>query len=132
MKKNKKLFWILPAVLGIFALLSAVVMVLWNWILPAVTDFRPITYWQAAGLLILTRILFGSFRRGFGPFGGSHHFHDHRNHLHEKWRNMSEEERAEFINRRRENWHRHAFDEREFYGRRGKFGSTENGKENER
>jgi hypothetical protein len=73
-------------------LLSAIVMVLWNAILPPLVHVNNISYGQAIGLLILCRILFGGFR--FGPpsrrsFGPS-------NHLREKWMNMSDEEKAKF------------------------------------
>jgi hypothetical protein len=36
-----------------------VVMHLWNWNLPALFGWRPITFWQALGLFALCRILFG-------------------------------------------------------------------------
>ncbi len=42
-----------------FFVASAVVVWLWNGIIPWVIGFPPVTYWQAAGLLLLTRILFG-------------------------------------------------------------------------
>ena len=38
-----------------------VVQLLWNWLLPPLFDFPTITFWQALGLLLLCRILFGSF-----------------------------------------------------------------------
>ena len=44
------------------ALFGFIVMSLWNWILPPVTGWHPISYWQALGLLVLSKILFGSFR----------------------------------------------------------------------
>lgn len=43
-------------------------MLLWNAILPDLLQVRAITYGQAIGLLILCRMLFGSFR--LGPPGG--------------------------------------------------------------
>ena len=46
-------------------------MALWNAILPEVVDAKPLSYWQALGLLLLSRILFGGFRFGGGgaPWG---------------------------------------------------------------
>ena len=73
-------------------LLSAVVMLLWNAILPPLLHVGNISYGQSIGLLILCRILFGGFRFGGPPrrpFGPS-------NHLREKWMKMSEEEKAQF------------------------------------
>ena len=77
-----------------FLLLGAIVMMLWNAILPEVTSARPLSYWQALGLLVLSRILFGGFRFG-KPGGGSEHWKKRRE-WREKWVNMSEEERAQF------------------------------------
>jgi hypothetical protein len=36
------------------------VMLLWNSLLPDIWGWKEITYWQGAGLVILTRLLFGS------------------------------------------------------------------------
>ncbi|MCB9357337.1 MAG: hypothetical protein H6505_02100 [Calditrichaeota bacterium] len=47
-----------------FALLGAlVVMLLWNAILPGLIGVGVLGYWQALGLLVLARILFGGFHR---------------------------------------------------------------------
>ena len=49
----------------IVAALSAVVMLLWNAVLPGLFGTAlPIDYWHALGLLVLCRILFGGFGRG--------------------------------------------------------------------
>jgi hypothetical protein len=38
---------------------------LWNWVVPALFGGKIITFWQALGVLVLSRILFGGvFRRG--------------------------------------------------------------------
>jgi len=47
-----------------------VVMSLWNWLLPPLFGFHAIQFWQALGLLLLTRILFGGFGMRHG--GGGH------------------------------------------------------------
>jgi len=78
-------FWILRIILipiGIAALvllLGLVVMSLWNCILPGLVGLHTITFWQAIGLLILSRILFG----GFKCCGHHGHFHEgmHRWHM---------------------------------------------------
>jgi hypothetical protein len=44
---------------------SFIVMALWNWLVPAITGWKTIDFWQALGLLVLSRILFG-LRAGFG------------------------------------------------------------------
>lgn len=84
--------------------MGAVVMLLWNAILPDLVAVNPITYWQAVGLLLLCRILFGNFRKGgpFGPPPGGGGSHSRRNYWREKWSSMSPEERAEM----KEKWKR--------------------------
>ena len=62
----KKLVWIVPlaisAALGFAAVSALIVLKLWNWLLPSLFGWHEITFWQALGLLILTKILFGGFR----------------------------------------------------------------------
>jgi hypothetical protein len=57
-------------VLVVVALVSLAVYGLWNGVLAEVVGVKTVTYWQALGILVLARILFGGFpgRRG-GPFG---------------------------------------------------------------
>ena len=57
-------------VLGFVAVFSLAVYGLWNGVLTDVLGVKAITYWQALGILVLAKILFGGFpgRRG-GPFG---------------------------------------------------------------
>lgn len=91
MKRRRYFFLLLiPLLLGAFGL---IVMLLWNAILPAVLHAETITYWQALGLLLLCRILFGGFgfggRRNRRSFGGPPR-------VREKWMNMSEEEKLKF------------------------------------
>jgi hypothetical protein len=47
---------------------SFAVMWLWNWLMPAIFGLHAISFWQALGLLVLSKILFGGFhgRPGFG------------------------------------------------------------------
>ncbi|MFZ2542270.1 MAG: hypothetical protein WAW75_10945 [Gallionella sp.] len=78
--------FIILAVLGIAAL-GWVVMMLWNWLMPALfVDGRKIGYLQALGLLVLSKILFGGFR------GHGCHGRWHRNRL----ENMAPDEREKF------------------------------------
>ena len=68
-------------------LVGAVVMWLWNALVPALFHGPVLMYWQAVGLLVLTRILVGGLR---GHRGG--HWARHR--LRERWEQMTPEERA--------------------------------------
>jgi hypothetical protein len=91
-----KRFWILRALkLIVFAalalsLLGYVVMSLWNAVLPAVTGLHSISFVQALGLLVLSRILFGG-HRGWGRRGGNW-----RARIHARWQKMTPEERERF------------------------------------
>lgn len=103
---RKKIFFALPfIILPVILLAGLVVMFLWNAILPAAVHASSISYWQATGLLILCRILFGSFRGrpGMGGPGGRRPDMFRRGpEWREKWKNMSDEDRMRF----REEWRR--------------------------
>ena len=103
-KKLKKLMWMAPAAILGMAIFTAiggeVVMLLWNWLAPALFGLRPVTFWQAIGLLALCRILFG----GFGLGGGGHRSNSKRKiservservsqRMSERWEQMTPEER---------------------------------------
>src|SRR5438270_13981294 len=75
---------------AIAALLSFVVMQLWNHLLPEIAGIHSITFWQALGLLILSKILFGGFRRGGPPAWGW------KRRMAERWEKITPEEREKF------------------------------------
>ena len=80
------------AVIGIAAvgLLGFLTMSLWNWLGPAVFGFHGISFWQALGILVLSKILFG----GFGGRPG--HGGPWRRRLKDRWEQMTPEEREKF------------------------------------
>jgi hypothetical protein len=43
-------------------LFGYVVVWLWNWLMPELFGLKLITFWQAVGLVILARIIFGGFK----------------------------------------------------------------------
>ena len=51
----------IPAAIVFMAVFGFVVMSLWNWLMPALFGVRLITFWQALGVLVLSRILLGGF-----------------------------------------------------------------------
>ncbi len=55
--------WILFPLIGAAALFvfSLAVMLLWNGVLTSVVAVRSVSLWQAMGLLVLAKILFGGF-----------------------------------------------------------------------
>lgn len=65
-------------------------MSLWNWLAPALFAARAITFWQALGVLVLSKILFG----GFGPRPG--HRGPWRRGIERRWARMTPEEREKF------------------------------------
>lgn len=86
--RNRKFLFIIPFII-LFAL-TGLVMLLWNCILPDVIGVKEINYWQAMGILILSKILFGGFR------GFNKHKDFKRDQFFSKIRNMSPEEREKF------------------------------------
>jgi hypothetical protein len=88
--KKKWIAWIPLVMVGmlVFAAVGGgVVRLLWNWLMPDLFGWSPITFWQALGLLALCRILFG----GLGRHGGSGS--SSRRHMAERWERMTPEER---------------------------------------
>jgi hypothetical protein len=65
MTTNKNMCAVMPLIAMGFVALAAVgglvVRELWNWLAPELIDARPITYWEAVGLLVLCRLLFGGW-----------------------------------------------------------------------
>lgn len=93
---------------------GALVMWLWNWLIPAIAGWETVNFWQALGILALARILFGGFGR-HGMTDQMDHMHSHyHSHLHRKWQKMTPEEREAFIRKRRQS----LFRGRDFCGER--------------
>ncbi|HXN09612.1 MAG TPA: hypothetical protein VN859_00095 [Steroidobacteraceae bacterium] len=82
--KGLKVLVFLGAALAVF---GYAVMALWNWVLPPVTGLHAISYGQALALLVLARLLFGSFR---GRRHGGWHW---RHRMRARWEQMTPEER---------------------------------------
>ncbi|MCZ6694733.1 MAG: hypothetical protein O6939_12580 [Bacteroidetes bacterium] len=74
---------------------SAIIMYLWNWLIPELFTGPTITMIQAIGLLILAKILFGGWGRGRGSVFHSNH-HRWRKRFEEKWEKMAPQEREKF------------------------------------
>ncbi|HEY1986702.1 MAG TPA: hypothetical protein VGG85_14900 [Terracidiphilus sp.] len=92
--KRKWIFLLAPPALVLFlAICGEVVMHLWNWLLPSLFGWHPLTFWQALGLLVLCRMLFG----GFGGHGGDRR----RARRDERWERMTPEDREQFRQRMR-------------------------------
>ena len=55
----RHIVWGIAMVLVFIFLFSIFVQLLWNWLMPGIFGLREITYLQAVGLLLLSRLLFG-------------------------------------------------------------------------
>lgn len=86
-------FKILAMVVVAIIVFTTLVMLLWNALLPDILGVKSISFFQALGILILSKILFGGFG-GHGLFGR------HRREMRERWMSMSPEEREAFIKQR--------------------------------
>jgi hypothetical protein len=109
--------------IGAGAGFTLAVMLLWNALIPSIFGLGIISFWQALGLLVLSRLLFGGFGHHGGPgFGGLRH----KNAIREKWMNMTPEQQKEFINKRKEHMWGGRFGRRHFFGDKDcDFGSTD-------
>lgn len=92
-----KKFWIKKGIMFLLIFVAAVllfgllVMGLWNALLPAILGVKAITFIQALGILLLSKILFG----GFGGRGwrGSQAW---KQKMKQRWDKMTPEEREKF------------------------------------
>jgi heme/copper-type cytochrome/quinol oxidase subunit 1 len=85
-----KILKIVLFVLVVVTLVSFVVMSLWNWLMPTVFGLRMITFWQALGLLVLSKILLGGFHKHAGGRNGW------KRRMEDRWAKMTPEERERF------------------------------------
>ena len=89
---RRKWYYKVPGVIALViaavAFFGTVVEHLWNWLIPAIVGWRAINFWQAIGILLLSKILFGGFRGRGGP--------GWRRRMGQRWEKMSPEERERF------------------------------------
>ena len=85
-----KVIKVMAFVVVFIAVFSGAVMLMWTWLMPTLFGWQAISYWQAAAILILSKILFGGFRGRGGP-----PWHWRRRML-ERWEQMTPEEREKF------------------------------------
>lgn len=90
-RHKAKFLLAIPVWIAFVAAVIWIVMQLWNWLMPELfVGARSIDYWQAAGLLLLCKILFS---------GGHGRWRRHRH-----WDHMTEEEREQLKQRFRSRW----------------------------
>ncbi len=74
-----------------FGLMGLLILGLWNALIPAILGLQKISFWQALGLFILSRALFGRF--GGGAWGKMRKARFVRG-----WNSLTPEERQRFRN----------------------------------
>ena len=92
MKQYRLLKMLKVIVVVLFAALifGLVVMHLWNWLMPAIFGLRTLTFTQALGLLLLSKLFFGGFHR---HGGGRRQW---KRGMEDRWSNMTPEQREQF------------------------------------
>ena len=104
---------------ALFALVFGwLVMILWNWLMPVIFHLGVITYWQAFGIVILAKLIFGSVGGGAGQHRGRGYRHGGPRHdwgkdwkedrggdkwrfYHEFWKEEGKDAFDRFVDRRR-------------------------------
>lgn len=85
MKTHSKGHFIVKGILfGVIAAiaLTFATLLLWNWLMPLLFGLKLITFWQALGLLVLSKIIFG---------GGRHCGHFQRYNREKYWKERFKE-----------------------------------------
>lgn len=98
----KRGWWILKFIvfgLAMLVLIGLVTQLLWNWLVPVLFAGPVLTFWQALGLLALTKILFWSFGKG-----GGHSGRHWGGYWKQKWHAMSTEDKERFRKKMYDKW----------------------------
>jgi len=97
----KRKYWIAKGivfVIVIVTLIGFVTMGLWNWLVPELFHGPVITFWQALGLFILSKILLTGFVKK------NHQGPPWRHYWKDKWGKMTPEDRDRFKQRIQDKW----------------------------
>lgn len=105
MKRGAVFFFkcVLAMVVAIF-FFAWITYLLWNWLVPVLFNGPIISFWQALGLLALTKILFfgiGGKRDCYTPPGQQPYW---KQRFYEKMSSLSPEEREAFKQKMRDKW----------------------------
>jgi hypothetical protein len=102
---RRGIMWVLKCIVfgvAMVALVGFVTTSLWNWLVPVLFAGPVITFWQAIGLLILSKIFFWSF--GGHRHGGYRQGAPWKHYWKQKMSSMSPEEREELKRKMKERW----------------------------
>jgi hypothetical protein len=99
------LAWIALGLIAVFVF-GLTTMLLWNWLIPTLFSGPVITFWQALGLMILSKILFWGF--GGGKRGCGCHKHgaggSWKGKFYEKFASMTPAEKEALKQKMKEKW----------------------------
>ena len=106
---NRGWYFVKCALLGLIAVLAIglVTYYLWNWLVPTLFNGPEITYFQALGILLLSKILFwGLGGKKYHSHGTMHEASEHpwKSRFNEKFSDMSPEEREAFKKKLKDKW----------------------------
>lgn len=87
----KMIFWFLIMV----AVFAYAVMLLWNWLIPELFRGNPINFWQALGLMALSKLLIG-----FGTHSAGHF----KSKFMHKYSSLPEHEKEELRQKFKDRW----------------------------
>jgi hypothetical protein len=100
-KAVKIVKWTLACVFFVL-LFGYITMILWNWLVPALFNGPVIHFWQALGLLLLSKILLGGF--GGKHWGGGHRSGHWKQGYYQKLAGMTPEDRERFKAKMKQKW----------------------------
>lgn len=79
--------------IAVILLIGVAVMFLWNYIIPSITGWSEINYWETLALMLLGRLLTGGLFSSWHIKRGNNRYDQHRSIL----SNMTKEEKREYI-----------------------------------
>lgn len=91
-RRNRKFIFFPLIAIAFVAVATGIVMLLWNKVLVEVVPVKSVSFLQAAGIFLLSKILFGSFK----GFGGQGRFGRNQGGWRDKVRNMTDDDREKF------------------------------------
>jgi hypothetical protein len=105
MRIAKYIGWgILAAIAGVLFVTgyTYIVMYLWNWLVPNIFHGPLLTFWQAAGLILLAKLFVGFSRGGWG--GGRYKHYMWKERMKERFESMTPEEKQAFKQQMKDRW----------------------------
>ena len=89
--RTARLVKFIPLFIAGMAVFGLALMALWNWLMPEIFGLPRVGYWQALGLFLLSKFIFGGF------FGGGAGSTPWKHRMRERLRRMTPEERERFL-----------------------------------